>query len=279
MASKVAIVTGGNKGIGLAIVKGLCEKFNGVVYLTARDVKRGEEAVSELKKSGLNPVFYQLDVNNVESIRKFHDFIKEKHGGIDVLVNNAAIAFANDATEPFAHQAEVTLKTNYFALVDTCKILFPLLRDNARVVNLSSSAGHLAKIPSDELKKKLGGDSLTIEELNELMNNFIKSAKEGTNKDLGWGTSTYVVSKVGATALTRIQQREANKGNKNLYINCVHPGYVNTDMTRGKGPLTVEEGAVAPLFLAVGDHKLKGAYVWRDCTVVDWLGKELPAMY
>lgn len=86
-------MTGGNKGIGFAIVKGLCEKFQGDVYLTARDVDRGEAAVKELKNLGLKPLFHQLDITDKDSIRKFRDFIAESHGGIDLLVNNAAIAF------------------------------------------------------------------------------------------------------------------------------------------------------------------------------------------
>lgn len=86
-------MTGGNKGIGFAIVKALCSQFNGNVYLTARDVTRGLNAVSELEEQGLKPKFYQLDVNDDESVTKFHDYLKNTYGGLDVLVNNAAIAF------------------------------------------------------------------------------------------------------------------------------------------------------------------------------------------
>lgn len=86
-------MTGGNKGIGFAIVKGLCEKFKGVVYLTARDISRGEEAVAELKKLGFNPVFHQLDITDKISIERFKNHLKEKHEGLDILINNAAIAF------------------------------------------------------------------------------------------------------------------------------------------------------------------------------------------
>lgn len=86
-------VTGGNKGIGFAIVKGLCKKFEGLVYLTARDVSRGEAAVAELKKLGFSPVFHQLDITNKTSIEKFRKHLQEKHGGLDILINNAAIAF------------------------------------------------------------------------------------------------------------------------------------------------------------------------------------------
>lgn len=86
-------VTGGNKGIGFAIVRALCKQYDGNVYLTARDVARGLNAVSELKKEGLEPMFHQLDVTNDESVTKFRDYLKNQYGGLDVLVNNAAIAF------------------------------------------------------------------------------------------------------------------------------------------------------------------------------------------
>lgn len=86
-------VTGGNKGIGFAIVKALCQEFDGNVYLTARDTNRGMSAVSDLENQGLKPKFHQLDINDDSSVAKFHDYLKDTYGGLDVLVNNAAIAF------------------------------------------------------------------------------------------------------------------------------------------------------------------------------------------
>jgi len=275
MAGKVAIVTGGNKGIGFGIVKGLCEKFVGTVYLTARDVSRGKAAVADLKKSGLNAEFYQLDVTDPESVTRFGDYIKEKHGGIDVLVNNAAIAFKNDATESFAIQAKETTFVNYFSLVSTCNILFPLLRDNARVVNLSSSAGHLTRIPGEHLRKKFADPSLTEPALSELIKEFVAAAERGTKEADGWGKSAYSVSKVAVTALTFIQDREY--GPKGISINCVHPGYVDTDMTSHKGPFTVERGSLASLYLALeAPADLKGVYMWHDKSIADWFG-EMPS--
>lgn len=82
-----------------------------------------------------------LDIDNINSILKFRDFIKSTHGGLDVLVNNAAIAFKMRATEPFSQQAEVTCRVNFFATMNCCNELFPLLRPGARVVNVSSSSG------------------------------------------------------------------------------------------------------------------------------------------
>ena len=100
MASKrVAVVTGSNKGIGLAIVRSLCKKFDGDVVLTSRDEGRGNEAVAELKeKEGLNPVYHQLDITSRDSIEGLVTFIKDKYGGLDVLINNAGIAYKAAST-------------------------------------------------------------------------------------------------------------------------------------------------------------------------------------
>ncbi|XP_063835067.1 carbonyl reductase [NADPH] 1-like [Ostrinia nubilalis] len=276
MSGKVAIVTGSNKGIGFAIVRGLCKKFDGIVYLTSRDVERGKKAVADLEKEGLHPSYHQLDITEDKSIETFRDFIKQKHGGIDILVNNAAIAFKHNATEPAAVQAEQTLAVNYFAVLNTCEKLFPLVKNGGRVVNISSSAGHLSKIPSVALRNRFKDPNLTIPELSELMQQYIEAAKQGTQAP-EWGNSSYAVSKVGLTALTMIQQRMLN--DRDIKVNAVHPGYVDTDMTSHKGPLTIDEGAAAPLFLALdADDSVKGQYVWYDKQITSWEG-ETPSAY
>ncbi|CAB3232921.1 unnamed protein product [Arctia plantaginis] len=270
MATKVAVVTGSNKGIGYAIVRGLCKRFDGVVYLTARDVERGKKAVEELNKEGLKPEFYQLDVTDKKSLESFRDYIKSKYEGIDILVNNAAIAFKKSATEPASVQAEQTLFVNYFSLVSTCDVLFPLLKNGARVVNVSSSMGHLSLIPSKDLRDKLKDENLTIPELSKLMQQYVDAAKEGTHA-AEWGNSSYAVSKVGVSALSNIQQRILNS--KDIKVNSVHPGYVDTDMSSHTGPLTVDQGAAAPLFLALdADDTVRGKYVWYTKEIVDWDG-------
>lgn len=87
--TRVAVVTGSNKGIGFAIVRDLCKQFTGDVYLTARDEGRGKAAVALLNAEGLSPKFHQLDITSQESIDALKKFVLEKYGGIDVLVNNA----------------------------------------------------------------------------------------------------------------------------------------------------------------------------------------------
>jgi len=272
--SRLAIVTGGNKGIGYAIVKALCERFDGDVYLTARDVGRGEAAVGQLNELGLKPKFHQLDVTDTSSVATFAKFVAENYAGIDVLVNNAAIAFKTAATEPFGVQAEETIRVNYFALRAVCDALFPLLLPGARVVNLSSSAGRLSLIPGEELRRTLSSPLLTIDQLDTLMRQFVEKAKGGDNEQSGWPSSAYCVSKVGVSALTFIQQRAFDEDPRtDIVINSVHPGYVDTDMTSHKGPLTIEQGADAPVYLSLlpaGEQNVKGRYVWNDKTIKDW---------
>ncbi|MBB6682320.1 SDR family NAD(P)-dependent oxidoreductase, partial [Aequorivita sp. 609] len=137
---KVAVVTGANKGIGLAIVKGLCKAgFKGDILLTARNEKLGQEAIAGLQSEGCkNVIFHQLDICDQGSSLKLKKFLEEKYGGLDVLINNAGIAFKHSAPEPFGEQAEVTMRTNFWGTLWVCHALLPILRPGARVVNVSS---------------------------------------------------------------------------------------------------------------------------------------------
>ncbi|CAL4148048.1 unnamed protein product [Meganyctiphanes norvegica] len=277
---RVAVVTGANKGIGFGVVKKLCANFNGIVYLTARDVGRGTKAQQDLAKFGLTAQFHQLDLDDMNSIDTFADYIRTTHGGLDVLVNNAAVTY-----KEFAEQAEPTLRVNYFGMKYLCHKLFPILRANARVVNLSSDDGHLTRVNGDEpfaskLREKLASTDLTEDELTQMVVTFIKCAKDGSYKTKGWPCSSYRMSKVAACALTRIQQRRCDQEPRlNILVNAVHPGYVATDATSHLGHMTIEEGAMAASYLALlpaGVCEPRGALVWHDKQVVDWINGPLP---
>jgi len=281
--TKVAIVTGGNKGIGFGIVKGLAKVFDGDVFLTARNVERGMEAVKSLEQENINVKFHQLDTDDPKSNAAIATFMKENYGGIDILVNNAGIAFKNAATESIGHQAKITIATNYFSVKNTCENLYPLLRSGARVVNLSSSCGFLNRIPDQVLKAKLANENLTYEELDGLMNEFIETTQNESHSEKGWPNSSYVVSKVGLSALSRIQQREIAKDSSrsDIAVNYVHPGWVSTDMSSHKGPLPVDEGVKSSLFAATlpPNTEIKGQYIWFDCSILDWVNDDTPTKW
>lgn len=274
-SKKLAIVTGSNKGIGYAIVKDLCARFDGDVYLTARDVNKGVDAIKRLKNLGLSPEFHQLDITDDASVTEFKSFIEKNYAGINILVNNAAILYEPDAVQ-HAVEVEETMNVNYFGLRKVCDILFPLLLPGARVVNLSSSSGHLSRIPSDKLKEKFSSPQLTVEELDDLIRQYIDSARLGNTEESGWPWRAYNVSKVGVSALTLIQQRAFDLDpRRDLIVNSVHPGAVDTDMIKHMSltKCSIEEGAEAPVYLALlpeGEQQFRGQYVWCDKTIKDW---------
>ncbi|GKV51386.1 hypothetical protein SLEP1_g58049, partial [Rubroshorea leprosula] len=204
---RYAVVTGANKGIGFEICKQLASK-GVMVVLTARDEKRGLEAVEELKESGLseNIVFHQLDVTDPTSIASLAHFIKIQFGKLDILVNNAGVAGAiidsdafvravelvgdwptedkvnwNEIATQTLELAEECLKTNYYGVRRMVEALVPFLKlsDSARIVNVSSYLGLLKHIPSEWAKGVLSNDeSLTEERIEEVLNEFLEDFRK-----------------------------------------------------------------------------------------------------
>ncbi|XP_018858487.1 (+)-neomenthol dehydrogenase-like isoform X1 [Juglans regia] len=262
---RYAVVTGANKGIGFEIVRQLASKGI-VVVLTARDEKKGLEAVEKLKDFGLSDhvVFHQLDVSDPASIVSLADFIKAKFGKLDILVNNAGIngvkvdadvggAEIDWANLPQTYElAEACLQTNYYGTRGMAETLIHLLQlsNSPRIVNVSSSLGIIKNIPNERAQGFLGDvENLTEEKLDEILKEFLKDFKEGSVEAKGWPTflSAYTISKVAVNAYTRILAKKY----PSFCINCVCPGYVKTDINGNTGILPVEEGAAKPVRLAL----------------------------
>jgi len=261
----VAVVTGANRGIGLAIVKQLwlSEKFS-TVYLTGRNTNACNESLQNLKsefssKTSTVLSTHALDIADKESVLHFTNFLKETHGGVDVLVQNAAIAFKNSATEPFAVQAKETLRINFYGTLDVVDKIYPLMKKDGRVVLLSSYCSQSTQFRfqpnswKNEIAKEL---YLVNQELSE----------EGTVEKHGWPVTAYGVSKLLTNCITRIYGRKASADKKGVLVNCACPGYVQTDMT-GKNsgaPKVPDEGAekiVALAMLPPGIPGPNGCYV------------------
>ncbi|XP_061371565.1 (+)-neomenthol dehydrogenase-like [Gastrolobium bilobum] len=268
-------VAGANKVIGFGICKQLAS--NGItVVLTARDEKRGLEAVEKLKEFGLSDhvVFHQLDVTDPNSIASLANFIKTQFGKLDILVNNAGIHGADVERDAFAalaataekgayvdwrkiitqnyESAEAGVRTNYYGAKGMCEALIPLLElsDSPRIVNVSSAMGKLEKLPNEWAKGVLSDvESLTEEKLEEVLNQFLKDFKEGLLETKGWPpvSSAYIVSKAGLNAYTRILAKKY----PSFCINAVCPGYVKTDLNYNTGHISVDEGAESVVRLAL----------------------------
>ncbi|KAK1684335.1 hypothetical protein QYE76_045183 [Lolium multiflorum] len=271
--TRIAVVTGGSKGIGLEVCKQLAASGITVV-LTARDETRGTAAVEQIKQLGHSDViFHQLDITDASSVARLSDFLKSRFGKLDILVNNAATDGIEHVIDPVygvmpggetfdgmdAHQRTVWMwstcrethekakqgvQTNYYGTKRVTEALLPLLQSSSdgRIVNVSSNFGLLRLFRSEDLKNELNNiDNLTEERLDELLDMFLKDFETGAVDARGWPAefSAYKVAKAAMNAYSRILA----KRHPELRINCAHPGYVRTDITRNSGILTPEEGA------------------------------------
>lgn len=242
--SKIALVTGANKGIGFETVKQLAEQ--GVtVLLAARNKERGEAAAASLKEKGLDVTFLQLDVDNPADFKTAYAYIESTYGKLDILVNNAGIQIeetnwgTNTSTTIGIDVLKKTFDTNFFNLVDLTNTLLPLIRksDAGRIVHLSSILGSLT--------------------LHADPNSPIYASK----------LFAYDASKTAVNAYT--VHLAAALADTNIKVNAAHPGWVKTDMGTDAAPMNVADGAKTSVALALlGNDGPTGKYIH--------LGEELP---
>jgi len=234
MVQRVAVVTGGNRGLGFEICRQLAGKGIGVV-LTARIVGSGEKAAKLLQGRGLNVLFHPLDVTDEAGVSELADYLARAHGRCDILVNNAGILLGGRRTSVVTESLEVvrkTVETNVYGPFRLMQALVPLMRKNryGRVVNLSSGLGQL--------------------------------------DGMGDGTPAYRLSKTALNALTRMFAT-ATEGS-GVLVNSMCPGWVRTDMGGPQATRSVEQGAETAVWLAtLPDDGPTGGF-FRDRKRIAW---------
>jgi carbonyl reductase 1 len=140
--------------------------------------------------------------------------------------------------------------------MEACHKFVPLLKPEGRIVNLASMSGHLNKYSDD------------------VRNRFLAAKTEkditGNEKEAGYPSAAYAVSKAGLIGGTKALARaEQEKGSK-LLVNACCPGYVNTDMTKGNGTKSPDEGAQTPVMLALADIKGSTGEFWQNEKPIEW---------
>ncbi|GFS37850.1 hypothetical protein Acr_00g0054350 [Actinidia rufa] len=278
---RYAVVTGANKGIGIETVRQLATVPGMTVILTARNERRGLEAAASLRDShGLsNVIFHQLNVQDPNSVESLAEFIANQFGRLDILINNAGVSevivdedslralnldsaswlsgeaahLVKDIIKTTNDQANECLNTNYYGCKRVTEALLPLLELSAfgaNIVNLSSLRGELRRIPNEQVRKELGDiEALTEEKIDLILRRFLHDLKQGTLEANGWQKMlpVYSMSKATLNAYTRVLAKKYPK----MRINCVHPGYVNTDINFHTGTMSLEEGAKGSVMLAL----------------------------
>ena len=240
---RVAVVTGGNRGIGAAVAAGL--------------TRRGLRVIATSRASD-DP--NRLDVADAASIEAFAGRLES----LDILVNNAGIAMKGFD----AHVARQTIDTNFYGPLRVTDRLLPLLRPGARVVMVSSAVGQ-SSILSAELAKRFLDPTLERAELVALALRFVREVGEGTHAESGWPSTAYGVSKAALNALTRIYARELADDPRKLLVNAVCPGWVRTDMGGTSAPRSLEEGASGIVWAAMLPEGGPTGGFFRDAEPID----------
>ena len=227
---KIAIVTGGNRGIGFEICRQLA-RMGIKVILTARDEGKGKDAVRKLQYEGLDVVFYSLDVTDEQSIKRLAGWVEQTFNRIDILINNAAINIDEDCTALKAdiNKIKETMETNVYGPLRLCQALVPIMRKNnfGRIVNVSSGAGALNEMTT--------------------------------------GSPGYRISKTALNVITKLLGNELVA--TNITVNSLCPGRIRTDMNPN-GERSVEQGADTAIWLA--DENLETGKFFRDRKEIPW---------
>lgn len=236
---RLAIVTGGNRGLGLEIARQLARKDIQVI-LTSRDKEKGEAACKQLNDEGLAVLYHRLDVAESASIEEFTDDIEEVYGRCDILVNNAGIfpdVDNEDRRMPSLFETDVdvirkAMETNVYGPVQLCQELVPVMKHHkyGRIVNLSSGLGQLS--------------------------------------EMSGGVPGYRISKTALNAVTRIVADELK--DTNIKINSMCPGWCKTEMGGPNATREPAEGAETAVWLAtLPDDGPSGGF-FRDKETIGW---------
>ncbi len=211
--TRVALVTGANRGIGLEVCRQLAAR--GIrTLLTARSEDKGRLAARTLAEQGLPVSFFPLDMTDEQSLRQVAEYVPRELGRLDILVNNAAVALdlKLPGLEIDMSLVRATIETNVYGPLRLTQLFVPLMRQQGygRVVNVSSGLGSFSRITAGKL--------------------------------------AYRLSKVSLNAMTKVFADELQ--DTNILVNAVTPGWVRTHLGGIRAERSVEEGADGIVWLA-----------------------------
>ncbi|WP_327188587.1 SDR family oxidoreductase [Streptomyces xinghaiensis] len=243
--TKIALVTGANKGIGYEIASGL-GALGYRVGVGARDDARRESAVDKLRAAGVDAFGVPLDVTGDRSVTEAAERVEQQAGRLDALVNNAGISgeatgpgWGQDPTALDLDVVRAVVETNVLGVIRVTNAMLPLLRRSAspRIVNVSSSVGSLTRQADPDI-------------------------------DVGPVMAAYAPTKSYLNAVTVQYARQfAGTG---ILVNAACPGLVATDFTGFNGPRTPEQGAATAIRLAtLPDGGPTGSF-FEDDGVIPW---------
>lgn len=227
---KNIFITGGNRGIG----KGLVEIFSedSKVFFSVRDEHKAKSVIDSIGNENIDYVI--MDVADERNVLNGIESLKEKTDSIDILINNAGILIPGlkhkiDAVETDDESILKTFNINTVGVLRVCKAVLPLMRPTSRIINISSGMGQM----------------------------------EG----MATGSIAYRLSKSALNALTIVLSQELSS--KDIKVNAICPGWVQTDMGGYEATLTVKESVESIKKFALSDDFPNGKFL-RHGEILPW---------
>ena len=188
---KIALITGGSRGIGLACAKELAKAGCDIIINDICDAEKAQPAIDELKALGVNAYFYSFDVSNYDAVKENVDKMIAEHGKIDILLNNAGITRDGLFLRMDMNQWESVIKVNLTSAfcITNAVITYTMNARQGSIINMSSIVGRHGNA----------------------------------------GQANYSASKAGLIGFTQTLAKEF--GSRNIRVNAVCPGFIQTAMT------------------------------------------------
>lgn len=242
--SKVAFITGANRGIGFETAKRLGE-LGMTVVIGVRDLSKGLNAVKQLETFGITAKAMVYDANQPDSADAVYDYLDRHFGKLDILVNNAGISDEqlmgkNNSSSVNANVLQQTFQTNLFAVVALTQKLLPLIKKApaGRIVNISSILASLT--------------------LHSMPNSPIDPAK----------AFAYNASKTAINAYTIHLAAELR--DTNIKVNSAHPGWVKTELGGPGAPMEIADSYKTSVYLAtLGENGPSGGF-FHEAEALPW---------
>ncbi|MDJ0616401.1 MAG: SDR family NAD(P)-dependent oxidoreductase [Calothrix sp. MO_192.B10] len=230
--SKIALVTGGNRGIGYAIAQGLLQKGYEVI-ITSRSLDKAKEAASKLQAVG-KVIPIELDTTEDNSIKQAVESLHKQVNRLDVLINNAGI-YPDKGVNILTIDRELldsTFNANTFGAIRMVQAFLPLLEKSpdARVINVSSGYGEINGLSAD--------------------------------------VPSYCLSKLALNGATIMLSQALHS--KGIVVNAICPGWVRTDMGGTSAPRSPEQGADTAIWLATEAPRKETGKFWRNRKVISY---------
>ena len=227
---KNIFITGGNRGIGKGLVEIFCENYK--VFFSAREESKAKSVIESIENENISYVI--MDVADEQSVLKGIGSLKEKTDSIDILINNAGILIPGlkhkiDAIKTDDESILKTFNINTVGVLRVCKAVLPIMPVSSRIINISSGMGQM----------------------------------EG----MATGSIAYRLSKSALNALTIVLSQELLS--KDIKVNAICPGWVQTDMGGYEATLTVKESVESIKKFALSDDFPNGKFL-RHGEILPW---------